>query len=143
MQISDLGPGEVFGAQFHPEWHLMAWHPKGTLSNERADLVADFLESREKMDGEPFHRFVDMTGYTKIELGFDHIVRLARRRRRYAGPRVKSALFAVRLLSLNIARMYAELMAGARIDVAIFAERSLAAEWLGVPVKILRAPKDE
>lgn len=129
-------------ARFHPEYRLVTWFPSGVLDNGRADRLIDFLESEEKMEGKPFDRYTDMTGYTKIELGLDHIVRLARRRRHgYSGASVRSAFYAVRLLSLTIARMYEELMTGSKIQVCTFRDRGHAAEWLGVPVEVLQAPK--
>jgi hypothetical protein len=134
---------EVFPwASYHAGWGLVTWHPDGVLDNEGADRVVEFLESREQFDGVPFNRFSDMTGYTQIKLGLDHVVRLARRRRRfYKGPPVKSAIFAVRLISLSIARMYEELMAGSQITVCTFRDRAAAAEWLGVPTSVLQRPR--
>src|ERR1043165_5703429 len=90
-------------ARFHPEWHLVTWFPDGVLDNERADRVVDFLESEEKIERAHFHRYTDMTGYTRVQLELDHIVRLARRRQAgYRGPAVKSAIYAVRLIHLSL-----------------------------------------
>ena len=133
-------------ARFHADWGLVTWHPTGLLDNARADRVVEFLESTEKLEGRPFNRYTDMTGYTRIQIGLDHIVRLARRRKRgYRGAPVKSGFYAVRLLSLSIAQMYGELLegSGSRIRVCIFRDRAVAAEWLGVPTDILRAPKPD
>jgi hypothetical protein len=128
-------------ACFHADWRLVTWFPEGVLDNERADRAVEFLESQEKIRGKPFYRYIDMTGYSRLQVGLDHIVRVARRRRRYAGPPVKSAFFAVRLISLSIAHMYEELMERSRIEVCTFRDRAAAAEWLGVPVTILQPPK--
>ena len=78
-----------------------------------------------------------MLSSKRIQISLDHLVRIARRRQRYRGPPVKSAFFAVRLISLCIAKMYAELMDGTRIEVCIFRERAAAAAWLGVPEPLL------
>jgi hypothetical protein len=129
-------------AQFHPDWHLVTWYPTGVLDNERSDKLIDFLELAEKAGGEPFNRYTDMCGYSRVQIDLDHIVRLARRRRRYRGPKVKSALSAVRLISLTIARMYQELMAETRIEVCIFRDRAAAAKWLDVPEWVLLRPKE-
>ena len=129
-------------ARFHADCRLMTWHPTGILNNERADRAVEFLESTEKLEGRPFDRYTDMTGYTRIQIDIDHIVRLARRRKRgYKGPFVKSGFYAARLLSLSIAQMYGELMEGSRIRIGMFRDRAVAAEWLGVPVDILQPPK--
>lgn len=125
-------------ARFHPEAHLFAWFPTGILDNERADQVFDFIEEQEAESREPFHRFTDMSGYTRIQIGLDHVVRLARRRKRsYKGLPIKSAFFAVRLISVSIARMYEELMEGSLIEVRTFRSRADAAVWLGVPEALL------
>jgi hypothetical protein len=130
-------------ARFHADWRLVTWFPEGVVDNEQADRMVEFLESQEKIGGKPFYRYMDMTGYSRMQIGFDHVVRIARRRRRYAGPPVKSAFYAVRLLSLTIARMYEELMKGTKIEVYTFRDRTAAAEWLSVPVKVLEPPKAE
>ncbi len=130
-------------AHFHPEAHLLTWFPKGVLNNERADEVLDFLESTES-EGEPFHRYTDMSGYTRIQIGLDHVVRLARRRRRaYQGLPIKSAFYAVRLISVSIAKMYEELMEGSFINARTFRDRAAAADWLGVSESLLCEPKEK
>lgn len=128
-------------ARFHQNHRIVTWFPTGVLDNERSDRVVEFLESQELGDSLPFHRFTDLSGYTRIQLGLDHIVRLARRRKKgYKGPVVRSAFFAVRLISLSIAKMYEELMLGSLIRVATFRDRNAAADWLGVPANLLRPP---
>jgi hypothetical protein len=128
-------------ARFHEEWNLVTWHPTGILDNERADRVVDFLESEEQPGDKPFDRFTDLDGYGRVRLGLDHIVRIARRRRRYAGPPVKSALYATRPVSAMISRMYEELMDGSLIEVCAFRDLDAAADWLGVPGNLLRPPE--
>lgn len=131
-------------ARYHADWKLVTWFPTGVLDNDRADQVVDFLESEEEIESACFHRYTDMSGYTRIQIGLDHIVRLARRRKKgYKGPPVKSAFFAVRLISLSVARMYEELMIGSEIRVRTFRDRAAAADWLGVPQQILQPPKAE
>jgi hypothetical protein len=130
-------------AHYHADRHLVTWFPTGVLDDERADRIVEFLEWQEPI-AEPFHRYTDMTGHTRIQIGLDHVVRLARRRKRsYKGPLVKSAFFAVRLISLSVARMYEELMQGSQINVRTFRDRAETAKWLGVPVEILHPPKTE
>jgi hypothetical protein len=130
------------GARFHEEWRLLAWHPEGVIDDQRADQVVEFLEHEERSGAAPFHRYTDMTGFTRIQLGLDHVFTLGRRRKRgYKGARVKSAFFAIRLISLSIGRMYQEVMHGAAIEVRVFRDRAVAAHWLGVPEGILLPPK--
>jgi hypothetical protein len=129
-------------ARFHADWRLMTWHPMGVLDNVGADSAVEFLESTEKIEGRPFDRYTDMTGYTRIKIEIAHIVRLAKRRNNsYKGAPVKSAFFAERIISLSIAQMYAELLMDSPIQVCLFRDRDAAAKWLGVPVSALKAPK--
>jgi len=134
-------PAECPYARYYPTLRVMTWHPSGVLDNDRADQTIEYLESHELIEKEPFNRYTDMSGYTRMQIGLDHVVRIARRRRRYAGPPVKSAFYAVRLISVQIARMYEELMAGSKIQVCTFRDRAAAAEWLGVPMEVLLPPK--
>ncbi|QIF05332.1 hypothetical protein [Roseimicrobium sp. ORNL1] len=129
-------------ARYHADHRLVTWFPEGALTDERADQIVDFLEMAEQVEGQSFDRYTDMTGHTRIQIGLDHVVRIARRRLRYPGPPVKSAFFATRTISLSIARMYAELMEGSRIQVCTFRERAAAANWLSVPEAILQPPSD-
>ncbi len=53
---------------------------------------------------------------------------------------MNSAFFADHPVSLSIAKMYHGPMERAMITVRVFEEREAAAEWLGVPLKILYPP---
>jgi hypothetical protein len=128
-------------ARYHEDWKLVTWHPVGILDDDQADRVVEFLESEERIGGESFDRYTDMSGLSRIQLNLDHVFTLAKRRRRgYKGRAVRSAFYAVRLISLSIAKMYQELMQGAPIEVGVFRDRAAAAEWLGVPLGVLAAP---
>ena len=54
------------------------------------------------------------------------------------GESVRSAFFADTTVGFGIARLYEELMHGAAIQVRAFRDRAAAAEWLGVPVRLLQ-----
>jgi hypothetical protein len=124
-------------ARYYPDLRLMTWHPAGVLTDAAADQAVEFVDNREKMDGEVFDRYLDVTGYTEIQLGLDHIVWLARQRRRYRGKSVRTAFYALRVIGVKIAKMYEELMQGSHIEVRTFRDRSIAADWLGVPMEVL------
>ncbi len=64
---------------------------------------------------------------------------IARRHRRAREP-VNSAFFADHPVSLSIGKTYHGPMERAMITVRVFEEREAAAEWLGVPLKILYPP---
>ncbi len=58
--------------------------------------------------------------------------------RRVVKEPVKSAIFADTTIGFGIARMYAERMKCAFIDVCAFRDGAEAAEWLGVPLESLQ-----
>jgi len=124
--------------RYHPECRLVTWHPRGLLDDRLADRIVEFMESKERIGGKPFHRFTDLSGLERLTIELDHVFEIAQRRRKsYRGARVKSAFYAVRLISLAIAQMYQELMEESAIEVGVFRDRAAAAKWLGVPVETL------
>jgi len=132
----------ISGTSYHPTYELVTWHPRGVYDDELADRIVEFMESKERILGKPFHRFTDLTGLERVNLSLEHVFKCAERRRKgYRGAKVKSAFFAVRMLPFSIARIYQELMQASSIDVCVFRDRAAAAEWLGVPAKILNLPK--
>ena len=132
------------GTRYHADCKLVTWTPLGTLDDELADRIVDFMESEEKIVGEPFDRFTDLSRLNRMNLSLDHVFELAKRRKKgYHGPKVKSAFYAVRLISITIARMYQELMQESEIEVGVFRDRATAAEWLGVSPERLYASLEE
>ena len=131
----------VPGTRYHAEHRVVTWHPRGVLDDELADRIVEFIETEERIVGKPFHRFTDLTGLERINLNLNHVFDIAKRRKKgYGGPRVKSAFYAVRLISITIARMYQELMQESAIEVGVFPYRTAAAEWLGLPADVLKPP---
>ena len=131
------------GTRYFEDCALVTWHPRGTLDDELADQIVEFVESEEEIIGKGFHRFTDLSGLDRMNLSLDHVFDIARRRKQgYQGGPVKSAFFAVRLISVTIARMYRELMAETNIAVEVFRDRAEAAAWLGVPPDHLNPPAE-
>jgi hypothetical protein len=124
--------------RFHPEAHLLTWHPRGVLDDAFADEIVAFVETEALAEVAPFNRFTDLSGITIIQLAIGHVFRIAERRRDACEP-VKSAFFAATIVGFGIAHLYEELMKGGLIDVRAFRERTAAAEWLGVPTTILES----
>jgi hypothetical protein len=129
-------------ARFYADERLLTWHPTGVFGDNTAAHVMEYLELAEEFEGEAFDRYTDLTRISEIQLGLGDVVRLARQRLRYKGPHVKSAIHASSVESVTIAKMYAELLRGSRIQVCIFHSRAKAADWLGVPRKLLLPPPD-
>lgn len=124
--------------RYFPRLRLVTWHPKGLLDEELADRVLEFIEWEERRAIEPFNRFTDMNGFTKVRLKISHTFATARRRRRnYRGQIVKSAFSSDRIVGYGIAKMYEALMIGSRIRVRVFRTHDEAAKWLGVEPDVL------
>lgn len=126
-------------AWYFPKYQLLAWHPQGVLDDASADEVIEFIEEEERVQEAPFDRYTDLSGLTDIRLKVDHFFDVGERRRK-ASHRVKSAFFADKPVSAFVARMFAMIMDKAMIEVRVFEKREAAAEWLGVPMKVLEPP---
>jgi hypothetical protein len=124
---------------YFPKWRLLTWHPQGVLNAAFAAQVLDFVEMQEHIQEAPFDRYMDASGLTDIRLKLDHVITIARRRRKARQP-VKSALMADKPVTFAIAQMYEHLMEDGMIEVRAFDHPGPAAEWLEVPPGILRAP---
>ena len=128
------------GALYYPKFHLMTWHPMGIFDGALADKLREFIEWEEHVQDVPFDRYTDLSGVTKVDISLQRLSEAACRRQR-ASQSVNSAIFADKKYSYVIAQIYESLMEQAvAITVRAFRERELAAQWLGVPVAILRPP---
>jgi hypothetical protein len=124
---------------YHSRWRLLTWHPRGALNEAFADQMIEFIELEEGIQEAPFDRYADLSGLTHIRIGIDHLIHTARRRRSVRQS-VKTALFANNSMSFSVAHSYELLMYDAMIEVRAFEERTPAAEWLEVPLKMLERP---
>lgn len=126
------------GTMYHPDAHLVTWHPRGVLDDRLAERIVNFLETEELIADAPFKRYTDLSGITEVHLKVAHTFRMAERRsRNYSGAPVRSAFFAEWIVTLGFARLYEELMRGAPIEVCVFQKRQAVAAWLQVPVDLL------
>ena len=131
--------------RFHPELKLQTWYPEGVLDGAMVHFMANYLGALEQTDDEPFHRFGDLSRITAVHLEFIELAYLAAVRRTDYDrrPPVKSAFLAISVGAYGAARMFAALMESAPIDVHVFRKIEDAAQWLGVPVDVLRAERQE
>jgi hypothetical protein len=125
--------------RYHPGYRLVTWQPQGVLDDFLLDEVAAWTFATEQLTKSPFHRFIDFSHLTQINLKTGHVFKFAHRRRKERDdrPLVRSAFFCDKIIGFGIARLYEDLMRGSSLQVAAFRERAAAAEWLGVPLKIL------
>ena len=127
-------------ARYYPKFRLMTWHLMGILDASLSAKFWEFLEWEEHVQNAPFDRYIDLSGVTRVEITLHALLERASRRRRALEP-VKSAIFADERYTFLIARIYESLMEDAvAITVRAFRKRELAADWLGVPLAILRPP---
>ena len=130
------GPPDL---RHYPAHQLVAWQPQGTLDDRLLDAIAEWLCAIEKASL-PFKRYVDFSRLSDISLRTRHVLDFARKRAedfRGVHP-VRSAIFAEDWVGFGIAGLYETLMANTPIRVRAFRDRLGAAEWLEVPVEILK-----
>src|SRR5437660_12769024 len=140
--ISRSVPGPDF-LRYYPAHRLMAWQPQGTLDDLMIDQIAEWLVDIEKASL-PFKRFVDLSQLTTVAVRTRHVFKVARRRaEQFTGVEpVRTALFSDDWVAFGIARLYESLMENTLIEARAFRDLTRAAEWLAIPVDILRL-KDE
>jgi len=134
-------PTEYSDSRFHRDLRLVTWCPRGVLDDAMADKILAYIEAREQSAEQPFARFIDLSKLDEIRLSFGHIFEIASRRRAASEgrPPVKSALYSNTIVGFGISRMYETLMEGSTIQVRAFRDVAMAAEWLGMPLEVLRA----
>lgn len=125
---------------FHHDLHLMAFHPRGRLTEKRIEKDIAYLEGAEDQAKHPFNRFTDLTKADLSDLSFSQILCLSLHRRlRYGSrPRVKSAFHVTNEEAIRIIKIHALMTGHSPIQVRIFEEVADAAKWLGVSVEDLR-----
>lgn len=127
--------------QFHEDFRLFVWKPRGVLDEAALNNVLGYLEDLEAKLEAPFNRFSDTLAAHEVELNFKYIIQVSLHRRvAYAGrPLVKSAILATDATAIHYGRLHAVLTQGSPIKVRVFQDREEAAEWLGVPIGLLAA----
>jgi hypothetical protein len=124
---------------FRKEWHLIVWQPHGILNQKVVSEVVAFVETAERRTIEPFNRFIDLSALDAVDLNFKFVFHVALGRRISATPKppVKSAFHVTSRATTHYAKLHAMLTDHSPLDVSLFTDRAAAAEWLGVPLKIL------
>ena len=56
-------------ACIHADERLLTWHPVGVFDEKTADQILEYLELAERFEGEPFHRYTDLTRISEIQIG--------------------------------------------------------------------------
>jgi hypothetical protein len=129
-------PPEV---QFYEDIRLLVYRPRGLINEAEINKVVSVIEDIEATTQKPFNRFSDASETHEVELNFRYVVHVALHRRlTHAGRApVKSAILATDSTIVHYARLLALLTQGSSIQVQVFSDRQQAAQWLGVPIKLL------
>ena len=126
--------------QFHEDVRLLVWKPHGVLNEATLREIRELIGDLEATSDEPFNRFSDGQALDAIDLNFRYVFDFALfRRLAYAGrPPVKSAILVSSLALAHYSKLHEMLTRGSSIKVRIFEDLEVAANWLGVPVELLK-----
>ena len=127
--------------EFHEDVRLLIYRPNGLINEAEINRVIGIIEGIEAGSQQPFNRFSDTSEIHEVELNFHYVIQASLHRRLSHKGRVpvKSAILATDSTIVHYARLLALLTEGSSIKVRVFGDRKEAAEWLGVPVKLLAA----
>jgi len=126
--------------EFQEDIRLLIYRPRGLVNEAALNKTLGALEDLEAKLQEPFNRFTDTLAADEVELNFKYVIQFSLHRRlAYAGhPAVKSAILATDSTMIHYGKMHAILTQGSPIKVRVFQDRKEAADWLGVPLELLR-----
>jgi hypothetical protein len=127
--------------EFKPEHRLGICRPECLVDGPFMVQLLNFLLALEEV-AEPFDRVLDLRLATDIPLTSKELQEFAEARReatKHLAP-FRTAVIAPRPEAEAFARLYATLVNGSKIEVAVFHEVSPAAHWLHVPEEILLTP---
>ena len=102
--------------------------------------IRELIGDLEATSDEPFNRFTDGQALDAIDLNFRYVFDFSFfRRLSYAGrPPVKSAILVSSLALAHYSKLHEVLTRHSSIKFRIFEQREVAAQWLGVPVELLK-----
>jgi hypothetical protein len=110
------------------------------LIDEAVNKIISLIEQLEATTQEPFNRFSDASETHEVELNFRYVIQVSLHRRLAHAGRVpvKSAILATDSTIVHYARLLVLLTESSTIKVRVFADCKEAAQWLGVPVELLK-----
>jgi hypothetical protein len=125
---------------FNPEWNLESWHPVGALDVTLTTVMAHYIGFEERVKGQSFNRFADMSQLTSIDLEAGDIAAIAAERKAsYSGlPPGKAAFFAPGDRAFEVSETFASFMRCSELDVRVFREIEAVSDWLAIPLDALR-----
>jgi hypothetical protein len=127
--------------QFVDGAQLLVWRPRGILDQRKVDKIIAFVTEQENRFGKSFNRFTDISRLDSVDLNFNYVFHVALYRRLSRRDRtiIKSAFLVPNAEVSRYVRLHALLTDYSPLKVRIFKEYAVAAEWLGVPVALLKS----
>ncbi len=127
--------------EFHKDICLLIHRPRGVLDRGAINKIISLIGELEFTLKKPFNRFLDTVAADAVDLNLEYIRRVSLYRRRFYGnrPTIKTAILATDSTVVDYGRLHATLTQGSPINVRVFQDRKEAAQWLGVPFKLLAA----
>jgi hypothetical protein len=125
---------EALEVDFISEHRLAVCRPRGIVDEYFAVQLLNFLFALEEV-ADPFNRLLDLTFAAGITLSSKKIQEFAEARCQATAhrPPFRTAIIAGCPETEAVARLYATLVKGSKIEVGIFEDASSAANWLNVP----------
>jgi hypothetical protein len=126
---------------FNRTYQLAICRPVRLFGEEHAKQLLNFLFAFESSNPEPFNRLLDLTSVRDIQLSVPALYEYARARREATAhlATFRTVIIAPDPSAQEVAQVYATLMEGSKIQVAIFRDPSSAADWLCVPKGVIQS----
>jgi hypothetical protein len=132
---------DALKVEINSEHRLALCRPQGVLDAKFAGELLGFLRAQEESSPELFHRVLDLTCITEVQVNSAEIWAYATARREATAhlPRFRTAII-TSAETETAALVYSSLMKDSQIEVGIFDDAASAADWLGVPRELLSDP---
>ena len=128
------------GVECLEEAKLFIWRPRGVLNEAILNKILAYLVLQEGRFGRSFNRFTDLFQLDSVDVTFTYVFHFAlyRRLSRIGRPPLKSAILVTAPEVARYAKLHAMVTQRSPLKVSVFKEYEKAAEWLDVPVALLR-----
>ena len=126
--------------EFHDDTRLLVYRPRGVINRTAVNKIITLLGELETTLKKPFNRFSDTIAADAVDLNFEYVIRISLYRRQFYGnrPAIKSAILATDATAIHYARLIALVTQGSPLKVCVFNDRKKTAEWLKVPLGLLK-----
>ena len=125
---------------FRKDHSLIVWKPRFILDEAIVNEIVRFIETAEKKCKTPFNRFSDLSALDAVDLNFKFVFAVGLHRRLSVGsnPPVKSAFYVTSPATVHYIKLHKMLTDYSPLGVRLFTDPTEAANWLSVPLDVLR-----